>query len=210
MTAAGCATLPGARPLEPGQHEVGVTIGGPLLDIGPVIPLPMAVVEARHGLTRLGTRPLDLNYGWNTTATAFGVLQLHVGASVLLVHESGFRPAVSVTNRLYGAANLFTPDRGVGVWGLDQLEVAASWAFLNDRLLTWLSVAEYLDFGMPGLLLAPAVGAQFDAGEPGGVVVGLETRYYGLNRRADVDTVSWVPGGNGALGFSFGVSYAFR
>ncbi len=37
----GCATMNGARPLEPGQHAVGVTLGGAVLEFaGAPLPLP--------------------------------------------------------------------------------------------------------------------------------------------------------------------------
>ena len=59
----GCATLSSARPLAPGEHEVGVTIGGPVLLFGGApVPLPNTVVQGRSGVAELGGRPLDIFY----------------------------------------------------------------------------------------------------------------------------------------------------
>lgn len=215
VVATGCSTLPGARPLSPGEHEVGLTFGGPLFrNIGAPIPMPMANLQARHGLAELADRPLELNYGLNLTPIAFGVLQGHIGAGYQLSFADGALPAFAVTNRLYAGANVLDPepaaDVPVGVWGMDQLELSASWDFGNQSYM-FVSLSEYLDFGAPSLLLAPAVGVLADPGEAGGISFGGEVRWYGLNRRADVDTVKWIPsGGPGALGVSVGVSYAFR
>lgn len=213
--ATACSTLPGARPLYPGEHEVGLTLGGPFItNIGPPIPMPMANLQARHGLTKLADQPLELNYGLNLTPIAFGVLQGHVGAGYQFNGANGALPALTLTNRLYLGANVLDPepaaDVPVGAWGMDQLEVSASWD-LGQKAYLFVSVSEYLDFGAPSLLLAPAVGAWVDPGQAGGVTFGGELRWYGLNRAPDVDTVKWIPsGGPGALGVSLGVSYAFR
>lgn len=207
----GCMTMSGARPLYPGQHQAGVTVGGPMVELGSPLPLPNAVIEGRSGLTYLNKRPLDLNYGLNATAIALGILQVHVGASWLLVGQRGAWPALSVTNRLFFGANILTTEDkapgSTGAWGADQLELTASYMF--GRQLVYLSLAEYLDFGAPDLLLTPALGTELDFGEKGGVKLGIEARYFAVNKRRDVRAVNWFPGSRGALGVGLGISYAF-
>ena len=73
-----CGALNTARPLDKGEHRVGVTGGGAVLKaLGPPIPLPNLVIEGQSGLSPVQGRPLDVNYGINTTALAFGTVGLH-------------------------------------------------------------------------------------------------------------------------------------
>jgi hypothetical protein len=209
--APGCATLNTARPLAPGEHAVGLVVGGGLVDLGAPIPLPNVVVEGRHGVAELGTRPLDVGWGLNATALAFGIVSVHGGGSVLLAHQSGALPAVSVGNRLWLASNVLgtasRPDPVQQLWAADQLEVTASW--LAGNQLPYLSLSEYLDFGNPALTLTPAAGCVFDFREPGGVVLQTEVRWYGLGVPDAASTVDWVPGSTGVLGVSVGLSKRF-
>ena len=71
----GCGTMNAARPLDPGQHVVGVTFGGPFTtSLGPPIPVPNLIVEGRTGLEPIGSMPVDVNYGVNGLAAAFGLI----------------------------------------------------------------------------------------------------------------------------------------
>ncbi len=204
--------MPGARPLHPGEHQVGVTIGGPLVvSGGSNIPLPNAIVEGRSGLTYLAQKPLDLNYGVNATALGFGIAQLHVGASWMMLTQEGARPALSLTNRLFVGTNALSPqEKAPGTkraWGADQLELSAS--YLLGQQLVYVSLSQYTDLGLPGLLLTPALGAMFDFGESDGFKLMVEARYYAINQHKDLTTITWTSGPRGALGLGFGFSYAF-
>lgn len=208
----GCMTMPGARPLHPGEHQVGVSLGGPIVKFGDAnVPLPGAVLEGRSGLTYLANKPVDLNYGINATAIGFGIAQLHLGASWLMLDQDGARPALSVTNRLFVGTNALTPqDKAPGTkqaWGADQLEVSAS--YLLGQQLVYLSIAQYTDFGLPDLLLTPALGAMFDFGELNGFKLMLEARYYAINKKKSLTTVEWSSAPRGGLGVGVGFSYAF-
>jgi hypothetical protein len=209
----GCSTLNNARPIPEGTHQVGLTVGGPMVMLfGAPIPLPNAVVEGRHGVATLGGKPLDVNCGLNLTATAFGILQMHVGASYLILDQDGGVPALSVSNRLFIATNVLGAsdkvDPSAEFWAADQLELTASW-LLGDHLL-YVGLGQYLDFGNPALTLTPSVGADFDLGETGGFRLHTELRWYAINQPHRVSAVTWViPDTAGALGFNFGFSYAF-
>ncbi len=212
LTSAACSTLPGARPLQPGRHAVGVTLGGPFVDAGPVIPLPMVNLEGRSGITRLAHRPLDANYGLNLTPLAFGVLQGHVGSSWLIAPENGWLPSLSVTERIFFAANVFGRGEDApgafGLWGMNQLEIDVAHN-IGEHFMWWAGLAQYLDFSDPALLLTPVLGLWFDPGGPGGLGVGIEGRWYAINRKPAVDTIDWKPGPNGAVGLALMVSYVF-
>lgn len=207
---AGCSTLSGARPLEPGRHAVGATVGGPLVPLGAPIPLPNVVVEAKHGIAEIAQRPFELGYGLNVTGLPYGIVQGHIGVGYLLFDQAKARPALSLTKRTFFATNAAGASyRYVGRvqgWALDQFELTASWA--PGQQLVYTSVSEYLDWGNPQLLLTPAVGAQLDPGEPGGFLVQPELRWYAFHRRAALDNVDWV-GPRGALGISLGFATTF-
>ena len=214
LAATGCANMNTARPLDPGDHAFGATFGGPTVLVGDApVPLPNLILGGRSGLLTLGERNLEVDYGLNLTALAFGITQAHVGASYALLHQSGAVPALTATNRLYLAINPLSlgerTDDAFGFWGADQVELTASWAFKAH--LIWVSLAQYFDLGAPDLLLTPAVGYALDVGEPGGFGFQVETRWYGLSTAPEVRTIQWWPLGAyglGSLGFSIGVSYA--
>ncbi len=96
---AGCSTMSGARPLPQGQHAFGVTLGGAMIEFGgSPLTLPHMVVEGRSGLPQLLDRNLDVNYGLNLTALAFGDVGLHGGASWQLLEQRGGVPEGGLTD----------------------------------------------------------------------------------------------------------------
>ena len=208
---AACSTMTGARPLAPGEHAVGLTVGGGMVELGGPIPLPNTVVEGRHGVALLDGRPLDVNYGLNGTALPFGLLQGHVGASYLLAEQDGGVPALAITNRVFVATNLpglpHKADPRLQGWGADQVELDFSWALGNHLL--FVGLAQYFDFGNPSLVLTPVLGTHLDPGEAGGLGVQLEARWYGIGQRQDLDTAVFFPNDNGALGLTVGLTYRF-
>lgn len=211
MLLAGCASLNGARPLEPGKHEVGTSIGGAMVYFaGAPIPIPNVIVEGRSGVAKPVNRPLDLNYGINLTSMAFGILQVHLGTSWLLVHQNGGIPALSMTNRIWFATNIlgagYKAEGGVGAWGNHQLEFSLSWK-IRQQLL-YFSLAQYTDFTNPSLTLTPALGAQFDPGKEGGFRFHVEVRWFGLTQKQAAYPFTFFPNALGSLGVSFGFSYA--
>ena len=205
----GCGTLSTARPLEPGQHEVGITLGGAIVDIGAPIPIPNAVIEGRSGITEVLDRPLDINYGLNATALAFGILQGHVGMSWLLAPQNKGVPAVSFTERTWWASNAlglpWREDKRATFWGAQQFEVDVSWEISNQIL--YVGLAQYIDFGVPELALTPVLGATFDPGKEAGLRLHLEMKWWAINQPHVYDGVTWVPDSFGAIGVHMGLSY---
>ncbi|MDP6931307.1 MAG: hypothetical protein QGG40_00255 [Myxococcota bacterium] len=205
LLATACGTMNTARPLDPGEHAVGLTFGGPIVDVNDSwLPLPNAVLEGRTGLNPVASRATDVNYGLNLTGIAFGLAGLHGGVSHTLGLQDGYRPHVSVSNRLFLYNNY--PDGrkaadAKGFWVLDQLEVTASWALGHQ--LVYSGLAEYLDLGAPGLLLAPFAGVEL--GGSGRVRTQLELRHMAANRVQDVNTIRWLNPGTGALQITVGL-----
>lgn len=211
--AMGCSTLNGARPLAAGEHEVGITGGGPVVMLGESpIPIPSLVLEGRSGVTEVLERPLDVNYGLNATGLPFGILQVHAGTSWLALDQRGAVPALSVGARLYFANNLMAMGgKAEGseavFWLNNQWEVTGSW--LVGQQLLYLGLAQYLDFGNPALTLTPFVGASFDPGAAGGLKIQVEARWFAVNQAPTYDAIRWFPETTGSLGGSLGVSYVF-
>lgn len=209
--AVGCATLTTARPLEPGEHALGVVAGGGLVDLGAPIPLPVVSLEGRHGVARVADRPVDVGWGVDATALAFGVVAVHGSSSILLFEQARARPALSLSDRLWFATNVVglpsKPDPQLQAWLCDQVELTASWKL--GQQLGYVALAQYVDFGNPTLTLTPAVGGVFDFREPGGVALQAEVRWFGLGVADTAETVDWIPGGTGILGVSLGLSSRF-
>lgn len=209
---AGCSAMNTARPLARGEHAAGLTFGGPLLKLGgAAIPMPNAVVEGRHGVASVAERPLELGYGLNLTGLAYGVVGLQAHVAWLAMEQRGAVPALSVTNRLYFASNhLDSRKAAPGVWGLDQLDLTASWLVGDaQQQLVYLSVTQNTDLIDPALFLSPGLGAQLDPGAPGGLRAQVETRWYGPATLPESRALRWVSPGRGALGVNVGVNLPF-
>lgn len=209
LLALGCGAMNTARPLGHGEHAVGLTLGGAVLKLGGTpIPLPMAVLEGRHGLPELAQRPLDVHYGLNLTGLAYGVVALHGGGSFMLIEPQGARPALTVSDRLYFANNWLDPrkdDRGV--WALNQVELTTSWELRGQ--LVYGGLAQSLDLRDPRLILSPLVGTQLDFGRPGGFGLQVEARCFSPLVAPEGDAIKWVHCGRGALGANLGLSWRF-
>lgn len=201
----GCSTMNGARPLESGQHEIGLIIGGPMVNLGGTgIPVPSAVLGARSGLSRLMDRPFEIDYGVNLTAIAFGIGQVHVGASWQLMNQAGARPALTLTDRFYLASD------GATFWAANQQELLFSW-LVKDQLI-YTGLGNYIDFGNLSehpLRLTPVLGVTIDPFEPGSSRFHLEARWFAVNKRPEIEALEWVPSDRGAFGVNFGYSYQF-
>jgi hypothetical protein len=210
----GCATLSGARPLDQGEHAVGVTLGGAMLTFsGAPMPLPNAVVEGRSGLAPFAGRPTEVSYGLDATGLVFGILPLHAGLSWQFTDQRKALPAFTLTDRLWFATNAIglglRADPKLQAWASNQIEVDASW--LVGRQLLYLGLATYADLGSPRLNLTPLGGVVFDfAASRRGLLLQLEARWYAANVPPDLDLISWIPArGNGALGVTLGFGYRF-
>lgn len=208
----GCGTLSGARPLQPGQHEVGVVLGGPLIEFaGAPIPIPNLMLAGRSGVGLLADRPLDLAYGMNLTGLPFGVLALQGDVGWLLADQQGARPAFTVRNAVAFTSNAFASDKSEdaqrAIWVVDQLSLLASWKVKEN--VFYLSVAQATDLSAPSLVLTPGLGVSLDPGDAGGLRYQVDLSWYGINRSPDLDTIGLLPSKPGAIGVHLGLAYGF-
>jgi len=205
----GCGALNTARPLDKGQHRVGVTGGGAVLtSLGAPIPLPNLVIEGQTGLNPIQNRPFDINYGINTTAAAFGTMGIHVGASHLLTQQFGSLPAISILERVHFYNNWLDSTKDASVrkgFLLNQVDLTASWNI--SKHLGYVGVANYLDIADPELTLAPFAGFQLNTKKK--LFLQAEARYLAANRQPDIVDVSFATFGYGALSLTGSLGFTF-
>ena len=203
-----CGALNTARPLDQGEHRLGITGGGAVLKaLGPPIPLPNIVIEGQTGLTPVKDRPLDINYGINTTAIAFGTMGIHVGFSHLLTKQVGVMPAMSITERIHFYNNWLDTTKESSMrkgFLLNQIDLTASWAL--DRHLGYVGVANYIDVADPELTLAPFAGIQWNSKKK--LFLQAETRYLAVNRQPEIVDVPFATLGYGALSVTGSIGWS--
>ncbi|MEC7987548.1 MAG: hypothetical protein VX278_20445 [Myxococcota bacterium] len=211
-----CGTMNSARPLDQGQHAVGLTVGGPMIEFPrkskSYIPLPNAVLEGRSGMAPIKGKNWDINYGINLTAIPFDQIGLHTGASFQLMKQNGNIPAVSVGNRLFLYSNHLsstTIDDGKAFWACNEIVTTASWKVGHQMVYT--GVSQYFDLSQPSATITPFLGAEFfNTGVKNGFVLQFEVRNYALGRNPTFDFLEWnTPFGSGAFGGNLGLTYRF-
>ncbi len=208
-----CGTMNSARPLDQGQHAVGVTLGGPMVEFGgSYVPLPNAILEGRSGMAPIADKNWDINYGLNLTALAFDQVGLHVGASYQARKQNGNIPAISFTNRLYLYSNHIsgnTIDTGKGLWANDELTLTFSWKL--GRQLVYTGFSQYFDLSNPNFTFTPFLGTElFNTGKKNGFALQFEVRNYAIGWNPTITTAKWNrPFGSGGFGGNLGLVYRF-
>ena len=209
LSAWGCGTLNNARPLDQGAHRAGLTFGGPvLMALGPPIPVPNLILEGQSGLKPIGNLSAQADYGLNLTAMAFGVMGVHGGGTVGLMEQQRFIPALSLSDRLHFYNNYPDTTKDLETrqaFGLNELELTASWALGNHLLYTGLS--NHLDINDPELTLGYFIGAQI--GNDKGLFGQLELHHMAANRRPDIVDVEFLTTGTGSIALTTSLGWAF-
>jgi len=204
-----CGALNNARPLDKGQHRVGATFGGPVLtQLGPPIPVPNLIIEGKSGLSPLRGKPLDVNYGLNSTALAFGTIGVHAGVSQLMLEQKGWIPSVAVTERVHLYNNFLDttkPKETRKAYLLNQIDLTLGWDV--QRHIAYAGLANYIDVADPELNIAPFAGFQYQS--KGRFFGQVEARYLAANRQPDIVDVSFLGGNRGALSTTFSMGWTF-
>ena len=208
LHASGCSTFNTARPLEPGQHAIAATVGGPLLSVPGVgsIPMPHLTLEGRHGIAH----HFDIGYGLHVLPLVFGDLGLHVGAAYQLNDQpDALGPAVTIAEKVYGFSNIIDSRKAKhDLWGMSQTDLTASWLFLDDQLF-YGGGTVYFVFNNAGVYLAPFAGFQIDPGLDW-LRIQVEGKWLApyINQRFAV--VDWIaPGDQGAIVVNAGIAVVF-
>lgn len=204
-----CSTVRMVKPLNKGETEVGVALGGPIIGFGKVVlPVPMSSVAVSHGfsdrLTAFG--------GLNTTSLLFGVGQLDLGAGYGILEQDGYRP---------GLVGLGTLSLAFDKWDKNfrahpQLDLHTYWDYkegkgtLYSGVSNWFELSnrqvnstEQNDFWAPNIYL----GTKLNGAKLNWLI---ETRYIAPNYKNNYTVVDWKGiGAKGAFGLYFGVTKTF-
>jgi hypothetical protein len=213
----GCTTFSNARPLEPGQHALAVTAGGPLTNVPGIgqIPLPNVTVEGRSGVAH----HVDVNYGVHLLPALYGAPGAHLGATWQLFDQpEPVVPALSVGQRLFGFTNVVDSRRASkAFYGLSQTDLTASWEPLSEQLFyagatAYVPLNDHFDGDdtTPGVVrFAPFVGAVVSPGLDW-LQLNVEGRWLSPSTDQRFAVVDWIgPDDKGAWALSAGVSIVF-
>lgn len=89
-----CTTSRVVKPLNQGEVDIALDLGGPIFNYnGTDIPLPLSSISTAYGLNQ----NTSLYGGIHTTAIAYGVAQLDLGATLGLYEPEGYLPGFSLS-----------------------------------------------------------------------------------------------------------------
>jgi len=194
----GCGLPTAVRPAAKGVWQPELGLGGPIAAVTSTLhlPLPVSTLGVRTGVTDT----LDVSGHVHLTSLVFDVVGLDVGSTWLALEQNGALPAVALTGRAYGFAELrrFAPRAYL------ELTPAASWR-VTDWFTPFVSATGLVQFAGAPPLLAAGAGAEFRFGAVG---LQAEARWYGPNVASRFMVVDWYSvGGLGAWGVVLGVNY---
>ena len=207
---AGCNTVHTARPIGEGNHQVLLSVGGPIAGVGePSLLVPLTVITYKYGLTDR----LDVYGGWHVLETFVnnGNLFVDVGASYYLLDQRELFPGVSIAAQASPLVNFES------AWAYFDLQVTASWALdpQFERHLIYTGLHNGLTpfnagaVDVPVYTWAPFVGYQarlFDDA----LGVNAEVKWIRPYQSTDAAVIGYFgPGDLGALAFFVGLSGHF-
>lgn len=96
-----CGASHRTHPLKTGESEVHVSVGGPLIKQGFVVPAPYAVLGYSYGLTDR----IYLMAAWHITAALFKTFSAEWGAGIELLAQDEAIPEIMLHARLVTAAD---------------------------------------------------------------------------------------------------------
>ncbi len=195
--AAACGTAQSVRPLGKGRSAMDLSLGGPMLaadatDAPVPFPFPLLSVGYRRGLDDRSDAFGRLHL---VPEAMFRIASFELGASRLLLQQSGAIPAVGVSGQalvVWGAGGAFV---------VPAASVNASWS--TGPWLLYLGTEEAVSFGRrlegsgPAFHWAPYVGATRQLGR---WTVGAELRWWEPHVGDDDVLIYWQGfGGRGAV-----------
>lgn len=193
---AGCGHVAVVDTTPEGRVQVEGALGGPVVNIGALVPVPLTTLGARYGLSDR----VDVAAHAHLTPLAFGTLGADVGGAVRLVDAEGAVPRVTLSSRVYGFGAL----RG-GALGLVEATVATGYSFADDRVKLYLAPTLLQPFASSPINFSVGAGA---AGRVGNTEFQLEARWYQPTVDNRFAAANWVGISNqGALGFVLGARH---
>ncbi|WP_257453130.1 hypothetical protein [Archangium lipolyticum] len=201
LLATGCGLSTQVRPVPRGAIQVEGALGGPLVKLGPVIPVPLSTVGARYGVADR----VDVAAHAHLTTLAFGVAGLDVGGSWLALEQDGVIPALSLGGRVYGFTQVLS-SRQASPRAYVEVSPTVSY-LLGGRFLSYVSATGLVQLAGGRPLLSLAVGEEVRLGAWG---VQLDLRWYQPDSATRFNAADWQGlQGMGALGVVLGVNHRF-
>lgn len=204
---ASCNVIRVIKPLEKGEKQLSAGLGGPgIIYAGAPIPMPLTSVNYAQGVDSNVT----LSVGMHTTSLAFGVLQSDVSLGIRAYQSKTDRFGLTVTPGVHVLYDLYENNFRT----YPQLEATTWWQYSESKqhliyggLGTWIELFKQKAHGqvqtnevMPWI----TVGHQFNLERWSYLT---EFKYLGFQHKTAPSVVDFVsPGGNGTIGFYFGVS----
>src|SRR6056300_5955 len=88
-----CTASRFVEPIEKDDWSVGGSFGGPIIDFGGPLPMPITSLEVGYGLDT----NLTVFAGWHSTAAIFGNAQVDLGCTSRFLEQDGYIPNLSVS-----------------------------------------------------------------------------------------------------------------
>lgn len=132
-----CAPSRFVEPLQKKELSIGGCLGGPVIDFGGPIPMPLTSIEVGYGLDT----HLTAFGGLHSTAAFFGNLQMDLGVSYQFLEQKKYIPNLSVSpsvNFVYDFG-----DKTGKLWPI--LDVNAFWNYGQRRNYFYLGVNNYFE-----------------------------------------------------------------
>lgn len=93
LLAFSCAPSRFVEPLEKNELSIGGSLGGPVIDFGGPIPMPLSSIEVGYGLDT----QLTVFGAVHTTAAAFGNFQTDFGITYQVLQQKNYIPNISIS-----------------------------------------------------------------------------------------------------------------
>jgi len=199
-----CAPSRFVEPLNKNELSIGGTFGGPVIDFGGPIPMPVSTLEVGYGLDT----NLTIFGALHTTAAVFGNFQIDAGISYQFLEQKKFIPNLSVAPGF----NFITNIKSTKFW--PKLDVNAFWNYGARTNYFYIGANNYFELSktmaleqeqLSPWLFSPQIGHVFK-GKQENWQLTTEIKFLGPyidNSTAFVPYKS-LTGSNGATGFFIG------
>jgi len=205
-----CAPSRYVEPLEKDTFSVGGSFGGPVINFGGPIPMPITSVDVGYGLDS----NLTLFGGLHTTSAIFGNGQIDLGCTYQFLKQKGAIPNVSVSpsvNMIYDFG-----DQVGNIWPI--LDLNAFWNYGERKNYFYVGMNNYFELSRTGAheqpqdyywLFSPQIGHALKGKKGHGQLI-TEMKYFAPYIDNFGDFVPYLPPGNtGALGFYISYRWTF-
>ncbi len=88
-----CSQSRFVEPLKKNELAIGASLGGPIIDFGGPMPIPLSNIEVGYGLDT----NLTVFGAWHPTSALFGNIQIDAGATYKILNQQNYIPNISVS-----------------------------------------------------------------------------------------------------------------